>query len=152
WRKFLPTDLTSPWWYDPLAIKKLAFSHIAAAENGHEDLPLRDFVRQFRGLSRTGKIKEVCDRFPDVRMLRDFLNSEYESSACWGSCGTSPRRRRRRTCSGWSANRTSATALNSGSACTGSGTRRSMGSSPACRLWSRPPSPRPGQAGASTTG
>jgi DNA topoisomerase VI subunit B len=41
WRKFLPTDKTSPWWYDEAALKKLVFLYIAAARAGEEDLYLR---------------------------------------------------------------------------------------------------------------
>src|SRR5262249_46531099 len=32
WRKFLPTDLTSPWWYDRRAMDKLIYQHIGAAK------------------------------------------------------------------------------------------------------------------------
>jgi Histidine kinase-, DNA gyrase B-, and HSP90-like ATPase len=72
WRKFLPTDLTSPWWYDLDALKFLIFAHINTANQGGRDLPLREFVRQFRGLSGTAKAKQVCDRLPAIRRLRDF--------------------------------------------------------------------------------
>jgi hypothetical protein len=74
WRKFLPTDLTSPWWYDGAALAKLIFAHIRAAERGGRDLTLRDFVRQLRGLSGTAKAKLVCDRLPAVKRLADFTD------------------------------------------------------------------------------
>src|SRR5215217_7237345 len=67
WRKFLPTDLTSPHWYDATAMKRLVFSHIAHFRRGGRDLPLGEFVRQFRGLSGTSKAREVCREFPEVR-------------------------------------------------------------------------------------
>ena len=72
WRKFLPTDLTSPWWYDGAALKRLVFAHIGAARRGARDLTLRDFVRQFRGLSGTAKAKLVCDHLPAIGRLTDF--------------------------------------------------------------------------------
>ncbi len=78
WRKFLPTDLTSPWWYDEPALAKLAFGQIAADEKCGSDRTLRDFVRQFRGLSGTAKAKVVCDRLPDVRRLADFVGRERD--------------------------------------------------------------------------
>jgi hypothetical protein len=78
WRKFLPTDLTSPWWYDEAALAKLVFGHVSAAERGGRDLTLRDLVRQFRGLSGTAKAKAVCDRFPGVKRLADFLGRELD--------------------------------------------------------------------------
>lgn len=73
WRKFLPTDLTSPHWYTEEALARLIFAHVAAAQQGRaRNLTLRDFVKQFRGLSGSAKAKAVCDRLPEVRRLSDF--------------------------------------------------------------------------------
>jgi hypothetical protein len=72
WTKFLPTDPTSPWWYTPEELTRLVFSHIAQARQGDRDLPLREFVRQFRGLTGTGKAKAVCSRLPHISRLSDF--------------------------------------------------------------------------------
>jgi hypothetical protein len=76
WRKFLPTDLTSPWWYDDAALGKLVFLHVGQAERGGPDPTLRDFVRQFRGLSGTAAAKRVCERLPGVKRLSDFAGRE----------------------------------------------------------------------------
>jgi hypothetical protein len=78
WRKFLPTDLTSPWWYDESALAKLVFGHITAAEKGGRDLTLRDFARQFSGLSSTAKAKLVCDQLPEVKRLADLVGREKD--------------------------------------------------------------------------
>jgi hypothetical protein len=78
YRKFLPTDKTSPWWYDEASLKKLIFLLIAAARNGGRDLPLRDFVRQFRGLTGTAAAKVVCDHVPDLARLSDFVGHEHQ--------------------------------------------------------------------------
>src|SRR5262245_4014589 len=51
---------------------KLIYQHIGAVKAGGRDLPLREFVRQFRGLSGTAKAKGVCDQFPDIDRLSDF--------------------------------------------------------------------------------
>jgi DNA topoisomerase VI subunit B len=76
WRKFLPTDLTSPWWYTEEALARLVFAHIAAVREGRvKDLTLRDFVRQFRGLTSTARAKAVCDRLSGVRRLTDLEKS-----------------------------------------------------------------------------
>lgn len=73
WRKFLPTDLTSPHWYTEEALARLIFAHINAIRQWRaKDLTLRDFVRQFRGLSGTAKAKAVCDRLPEIKRLIDF--------------------------------------------------------------------------------
>jgi DNA topoisomerase VI subunit B len=76
WRKFLPDDLPSPWWFDNSAMNKLVFSHIGAARRGGRDLPLRDFVRQFRGLSGTKKAKLVGEQFPSIHHLSDFAEDK----------------------------------------------------------------------------
>jgi hypothetical protein len=78
WRKFLPTDLTSPWWYDDGAMGKLVFQHVNAAKRGGRDLTLREFVLQFRGLSGSAKTKAICDQFPDIGRLSDFLDNHQE--------------------------------------------------------------------------
>jgi hypothetical protein len=72
WRKFLPGDLTSAWWYDAASLGKLVFAHVNDAGRGGPDLLFRDFVRQFRGLSPTKKAKAVCGLFPGVGHLSDF--------------------------------------------------------------------------------
>jgi hypothetical protein len=72
WRKFLPRDATSAWWYDAADLKRLAFSHIAEARRGGKDLLLREFVKQFRNLSANAKAKAVCSHFPGITHLTDF--------------------------------------------------------------------------------
>jgi DNA topoisomerase VI subunit B len=76
WRKFLPTDLTSPHWYDRDAFQRLVFSHIAVERQGGADRLLRDFVREFRGLSGSAKAKAVCAHLPTIRRLSDFAADE----------------------------------------------------------------------------
>jgi hypothetical protein len=72
WRKFLPTDPTSVWWYDATDLKRLIFSHIAESRRGGKDLPLREFVKQFRNLSANAKAKMVCSHLPAIARLTDF--------------------------------------------------------------------------------
>jgi hypothetical protein len=48
------------------------FAHIEASRNGHQDLPLGEFVRQFDGLSATAKARKVTEAIPDIRHLSDF--------------------------------------------------------------------------------
>jgi hypothetical protein len=74
WRKFLPTDLTSPWWYDVAALGKLIFAHARVAERGGHDKPFREFVREFRGLSTWPKAKGVYGRFAGIKGLSDFAD------------------------------------------------------------------------------
>jgi DNA topoisomerase VI subunit B len=78
WRKFLPTDATAIHWYDTKAFHQLVYSYIGVAERGGRDLPLREFVRQFRGLGRNAPAKLICDAFPEVRHLSDLTNRDAE--------------------------------------------------------------------------
>ena len=72
WRKPLPTDRTSPWWYDEAALSKLVFAHIGASRDGNGDKPLGEFIREFSGLSSTAKAKAVASAVPGIEHLSDF--------------------------------------------------------------------------------
>jgi DNA topoisomerase VI subunit B len=85
WRKFLPTDLTSPYWYAPATLRKLVFAHIADHSRGGRDLPLGEFVRQFRGLSSPKKAKAVRAAMNGLGHLSDF---EYEPEEVDALLGT----------------------------------------------------------------
>ena len=76
WRKYLPGDATSAWWYGVQDLERLIFSHIAEARRGGPDLLLRDFVKQFRNLSGNAKAKNVCAALPDIARLSDFEGRE----------------------------------------------------------------------------
>jgi DNA topoisomerase 6 subunit A-like protein/histidine kinase/DNA gyrase B/HSP90-like ATPase len=76
WRKCLPSDPTSAWWYDVADLKRLVFAHIAEARRGGQDLLLRDFVKQFRNLSANAKAKAVCAALPSIKRLTDFEADE----------------------------------------------------------------------------
>ena len=67
WAKPIPTDPTSPHHYDATALARLVFSHIAAGY----DITVRDFVRQFAGLTGTKKAAAVCEQVGAQR-LADF--------------------------------------------------------------------------------
>jgi hypothetical protein len=68
----LPTDPTSPWWYAEQDLLKLVHAHITHAQEGGRDLPLREFVRGFRGLMSTQRAKQVCTALPGSARLSDF--------------------------------------------------------------------------------
>ena len=71
--KYVPSDPTSPHWYDDEAFRRLVYSHIGHHRHeGGDDLPLRAFVRQYKGLTATSKAKAVCDEFPEIKMLSNF--------------------------------------------------------------------------------
>jgi DNA topoisomerase VI subunit B len=75
WRKYTPTDLTSAHWYSSASLKRLVFSHIAHAEhNGGRDLPLGEFIRQFKGLSNPSKAKAVRAELDGIDHLSNFAS------------------------------------------------------------------------------
>lgn len=71
-KKYIPSEPTSPHWYSPASLQALVFSYITNARNGGRDLPLGEFVREFQGLSRTSKAKAVCAELPAFKHLSDF--------------------------------------------------------------------------------
>ncbi len=75
-KKYVPSEPTSPHWYSPASLRALVFSHIADARNGGRDLPLGEFVRQFQGLTSTAKAKAVTKHLPAFRHLSDFEGDE----------------------------------------------------------------------------
>jgi len=74
--KYVPSDPTSAHWYRNEDLERLVYSHNAHARGGGRDLPLREFVRQFRGLSSTAKAKAVCDHMGSIKTLSDFEGAE----------------------------------------------------------------------------
>jgi hypothetical protein len=90
WRKFLLTDPTAIHWYDDLSFRRLVYAYIGSAERGGRDLPLREFVQQFRGLSRSAAAKQVCDVFPQVRHLSDLTSQDAVIPRLHKTCGSPP--------------------------------------------------------------
>ena len=63
-KKYVPSEPTSPHWYSAESLKVLVFSHIGHARKGGRDLPLGEFVRQFQGLTSTAKAKAATRPSP----------------------------------------------------------------------------------------
>jgi DNA topoisomerase VI subunit B len=85
WRKFLPGDRTSAWWFDDEALAKLVFAYISVAERGGPDLSLFEFVRQFRNLSAKPKARAVCARLPHIKNLTDFRSRKADVARLLGA-------------------------------------------------------------------
>ena len=75
WRKPLPGDATSPWWYDEAALTRLACSLAAAGD----DRPLGRFIGEFRGLSGTAKQRRIAAAVPGIRRVSDL--AEHPAAA-----------------------------------------------------------------------
>lgn len=69
WRKWLPTDKTSPWWYTPDRLRDLVAAHLRK-DTG---MTIREFVGEFAGLSGSGKQKEVLLQAGLHGHLRDLV-------------------------------------------------------------------------------
>ncbi|WP_052434878.1 ATP-binding protein [Streptacidiphilus melanogenes] len=72
WRKPMPGDATSAHHYTEDAMKALVFGHIREYRHGGRDVPLREFVGGFTGLSGTVKAKLVAARLPGISHLSGF--------------------------------------------------------------------------------
>jgi len=75
WRKFYPTDLPSPYWYNSDDLKKLLYAHI----NSGKIKPFGEFLREFRGLSSSRKAKDVKSAFPHIKTIVDIKDEEVNS-------------------------------------------------------------------------
>jgi Histidine kinase-, DNA gyrase B-, and HSP90-like ATPase len=74
WRKWRPSDPTSPHWYDEAPLARLIANNIAyAQDHGILCRTVADFVREFRGLSGTAKARDICEAMGASRIsLADF--------------------------------------------------------------------------------
>src|SRR5215211_2753623 len=76
-KKYMPSQPTSPHWYSSESLKGLVFSHIGHAKKGGRDLPTGEFVRQFQGLTSTAKAKAVVKEMGGgFTHLSDFEHHE----------------------------------------------------------------------------
>ena len=76
-KKYVPSQPTSPHWYSSESLKVLVFSHIGHARSGGRDLPTGEFVRQFQGLTSTAKARAVVKQLGGgFTHLSDFEGNE----------------------------------------------------------------------------
>jgi len=77
WQKWLPSDPTSPHWYDVDRLARLAAAYISRDQDlGREPRTVREFISEFRGLSGTAKQKLVLNDISAARMtLPDFFGT-----------------------------------------------------------------------------
>ena len=76
--KWTPADPTSPWWYTADDLGRLIAAHAVHTNNGNRDLPLRELVAQFRGLSSTMKQKKVSSQFSQKRVSDFVLDGDLD--------------------------------------------------------------------------
>lgn len=86
WRKWLPSNPTSPHWYDAARLRSLMAAYVGAEADGGRVRTVREFVSEFNGLSATAKQKAVtesCMNLPG-KYLHDF---DFGSPATLGTIG-----------------------------------------------------------------
>jgi len=76
-KKYVPSQPTSPHWYRSESLKVLVFSHIGHTRKGGRDMPTGEFVRQFQGLTSTAKARAVVKQLGEgFTHLSDFEGNE----------------------------------------------------------------------------
>ena len=75
WKKFLPSDATSAHWYSLEDFKKLICAYIAKARANNVQSPtVREFVKEFDGLTSTAKQKSITAILPkNINRLSDLV-------------------------------------------------------------------------------
>jgi DNA topoisomerase VI subunit B len=69
WEKWRPQHPTSPHWYDEARLRRLMGAYIARDQDrGRDPRTVREFVREFRGLSGSAKQKLVLDEIGASRL------------------------------------------------------------------------------------
>jgi len=66
-RKIRPNEPTSAHWYEREDFNKLIY-----LQGAQHDIPLGEFIRQFKGLASTGKAKTITSQFKDFRLVSDI--------------------------------------------------------------------------------
>ena len=61
WKKWLPSEPTSPHWYGQKELDRLVSAYIAHDQDRGADRSVRELVKEFRGLTGTAKQKAVLD-------------------------------------------------------------------------------------------
>lgn len=69
WKKWIPTNPTSPHWYTAAQLSELIAAYIRVGK----DISVREFVSEFAGLSGTAKQKKVTEQTNLRGKLKDFV-------------------------------------------------------------------------------
>lgn len=86
WMKWRPSDPTCPHWYGSEHFERLIAAYVAHDEGLGVDRTVRDVVREFRGLTGSGKQKQVLDATGLARThLSELRNGDGLDSESLGS-------------------------------------------------------------------
>jgi len=82
WHKWLPSEPTSPYWYNAERLIRYMSVHVARDEDRGYRRTVREFISEFRGLSRSGKQKLVLDETGAARQaLTEFVGDGQDTQA-----------------------------------------------------------------------
>jgi DNA topoisomerase VI subunit B len=82
WHKWLPSEPTSAHWYDAERLVRYMSAHIARDEDRGYNRTVREFISEFRGLTRSAKQKLVLDESGASRIsLANFVGDGEVSAA-----------------------------------------------------------------------
>jgi hypothetical protein len=80
WAKWKPSDPTSAHWYTRQRMERLVAAYVS--DEAHAGTSVREFVTQFRGLTGTGKGRDVLAQTGMARtVLADLANGQLDSAA-----------------------------------------------------------------------
>jgi DNA topoisomerase VI subunit B len=80
WRKWLPSEPTSPHWYDAARLTRYMAAHVARDQDRGYRRTVREFISEFRGLSGSTKQKRVLDEIGASRIaLADFVGDGQDT-------------------------------------------------------------------------
>jgi DNA topoisomerase VI subunit B len=78
WKKWLPSDPTSAYWYSLEQFEELVASYVAAERYGSRARSVREFITEFRGLKGTVKQKRVAQA---AGLERSYLHDLVKDGA-----------------------------------------------------------------------
>ena len=83
WKKWLPSDPTSPHWYREDHLERLVAAYITHEREHGRDRTLREFVAEFRGLSSSAKQKVVLEEaeLPRAKLAELAKDGELDHGA-----------------------------------------------------------------------
>jgi hypothetical protein len=61
WEKWQPRDPTSPHWYDQERLQRYLAAHVARDRDLGQSRTVREFIAEFRGLSRTARPRQILN-------------------------------------------------------------------------------------------
>src|SRR5262249_13656894 len=84
-KRWLPSEPTSPHWYDLERFRSLIGAYLTQERNGGKVRTVREFIAEFRGLSGSAKQKSVTDtaRLTNCLLSDLIVDGEVNPTQAW---------------------------------------------------------------------